>query len=361
MLRVIPKYGALSWILQARGNAFSSVSSCYLAVSSIPYSTTPDRDSHPTSSMPCQPGELRADQLLSKLWRQSNIRTKMNFRYAVKDDIKYLVKMTQEYNWWYSEFEYNILLDLDPCSLTVATNKCNIPIGFMGICRILPEITYNGPFIVRKDYRGSGIGKIFNKAMVLLQTDSNGCMDLDHNFVDHYSKKGFIYKSYKFNCFQGIVNDNCRSKSKAQGTCNIAIISNNELPLVLEYDRSVYKGLDRERILRACLFDENVVSVISLCDGQTTGYGSLIKCAKTNKYSIASLFADDDFVVEEILEQMLKVVPNGANLTIQLMADKQLSERFSQFKFSFQMQRVFNKHLVEADLKRMYFVNDFMF
>lgn len=213
---------------------------------------------------------------------------------------------------------------------------------------------------MRKDHRSLGIGKIFNKAMEHLQANNNGCMDLDHNFVEHYRGKGFVHKSFKFNCFQGKASDKCRIKNTANIKCNITEVSHNELPLVLDYDRMVYKGLIRERILRACLFGEHVYSVAGVCCGKVVGYGSLIMCTTTNNYSVCSLFADNYVIVDKILEKLLEVVPNGAYLTIQLVTDKQLPERFHHLEYTFQMQRVFNKYKIETDLQRVYFVNDFM-
>ena len=57
------------------------------------------------------------------------MQTKLTFRYAGWDDIKHLVEITREQSWWYSDFEFSVLLKLDPCSLIIASDEHGIPVG----------------------------------------------------------------------------------------------------------------------------------------------------------------------------------------------------------------------------------------
>ena len=57
------------------------------------------------------------------------MQTMLTFRHAGWDDIKRLVEITREESWWYSEFEFYVLLKLDPCSLIIASDKHDIPVG----------------------------------------------------------------------------------------------------------------------------------------------------------------------------------------------------------------------------------------
>ncbi|XP_045202992.2 uncharacterized protein LOC123556392 [Mercenaria mercenaria] len=357
MYRVIRKNCASACsLLFTRSNNYSSrAPPRHVAASQI----CKELSENGSTSSSSRPSVLYADKQQLIFSRINDITDKIHFRHAVAEDIDNLVAMTNEEGWWYTAFHYKVLLKLDPFAITVAADEADTPVGFIGVCNVLPGIAYNGPFIVRKDFRGVGIGNILNKLMKELIAERNGCMDLDHDFVEHYVQKGFIHKSYKFKLYKLTVSDYCRNVNEKASKCNIVPITNKLLPFVLEYDRGIYRGLDRERILRACLFGDSVHTVAALCDETIKGYGSLIK-STTNTYSISTLFGDSENVVEDILGNMLELVPNGASLIALLVEDKQLSKRFSRFETYFIMQRIFNKFNIETDLDRMYYVNDYM-
>lgn len=230
--------------------------------------------------------------------------------------------------------------------------------GYVGVCHILDNLCYLIHFLVRKDLRGEGVGRQLYSAMLDRLLDKNGYMDVHRRDIELQEKKGFIHKSFKFNAFIGTVTSRCRGANSKKTQSNILPLISNELwHLVIGYDRSVYKDVDREKMLRMFLFGDNIYAVAAVCNGAVKGYGSLMILSE-NESSINTIFGDDDDVVDDIIKSLLENIPDGSTLTFNLLADKRLPERFADFEVYSSQQRLYNKYSLEsnADTGRMFYI-----
>lgn len=223
---------------------------------------------------------------------------------------------------------------------------------------MLSNTTYIGHFIVGKDNRGNGIGKKLWRMMTQRTQDQNLCLDAVDSLVQWYVRQGFVHKSYQLKSFTGVVSSQCRSNVGKQ-KYDIVPVADDTWPMVLTYDKRVYRGVDREQIVRAWLSGSGIYSVVALSDKTVNGYGSFVNVVE-NEYSVRTVFGDNEDVVEHILENMLKQIPNGAILTFAWMTDKLLPERFRGFKLSLVQQRLYTKFKIETETDMMYIVCDHM-
>lgn len=223
---------------------------------------------------------------------------------------------------------------------------------------MLSNTTYIGHFIVEKANRGNGIGKKLWRFMTQRTQYKNLCLDAVDSLVQWYVQQGFVHRSYQMKSFTGVVSSQCRTNVGKQ-KYDIVPVANDTWSMVLAYDKRVYHGVDRERILRAWLSGSGIYSIVALSDKTVNGYGSFVNVAD-NEYSVRTVFGDNEDVVEHILENMLKHIPNGASLTFAWMTDKLLSERFRGFKLILDQQRLYTKFKIEPETDMMYIVCDHM-
>lgn len=189
-------------------------------------------------------------------------------------------------------------------------------------------------------------------------SDKNGYMDVDCRDIKLQEQKGFIHKSFKFNTFAGTVTSRCRGadSKKTQGSI-LPLITNELWYLVIDYDRTVYRGVDREKMLRMFLFGDNMYAVVAMNGGVVKGYGS-VTISYEYESAINTVLGDDDDVSDDIIKCLIENIPDGSPLTFNLLADKRLPERFADFNVYSAQQRLYNKYSLESNAHtgRMFYI-----
>ncbi|KAH3850884.1 hypothetical protein DPMN_093360 [Dreissena polymorpha] len=124
--------------------------------------------------------------------------------------------------------------------------------------------------------------------------------------------------------------------------------------MVMKYDRQVYRTLDRERFLRAWFGVDGCRAVVALRCNQVVGYGRIHEKPR-QEYGLRNVFADDDSVVEAILRELFKDVPEAH--VVHFMKDEgKPMQKYLEHSVSgdFSGIRIYKKYPVETIADKMW-------
>ncbi|KAH3854461.1 uncharacterized protein F36G3.2-like [Dreissena polymorpha] len=241
---------------------------------------------------------------------------------------------------------------LDPNYLMVAVDKNDEPVGYGGLTQAASDIFYLGNFIVREDFRGKGIGKLIWQALLGRAGDRNIALDAVTYMEDWYAKNGFKFRSSKVGFFKVCVNEDMKQAVPSEYTCRH--ITDDIWPMVMKYDRKIYPTFDRERILRAWLGVDGTRAVVALHGNKVVGYGSIHEQTKQT-YGVRNVLADNESVVEIILRELFKDLPESTVVRFIKMEDKPLPKYLENSVGGyFTSLRMYNKYPVEGIVDKMW-------
>lgn len=224
--------------------------------------------------------------------------------------------------------------------------------GFGGISQSAPGVMYLGNFIVRKDLRRKGIGRLIWKAMLERAGNQNIVLDGGSKMGDWYTDHGFPFHTFKI--LFHLVTVTMDMKKSIQSKYETTALSDDMWPSLMEYDKYVYTSFDRERILRAWFAGDKVRVVIAKDAGEIVGYGSIHRMPH-NHYGIRNVFADNEAVIETILHDMLADLPEGTTVHFTLVDGKPLPKYIQHSVYLEETaQRMFSKFKIETNTDKMW-------
>ena len=206
--------------------------------------------------------------------------------------------------------------------------KIFLLLGFGAVYNISSDLAYLGMFIVRKDLRRQGIGAKLWSAMMASAGERNVCLDGAKAMVPWYTKQGFVHHGHRV-VLHTVRVTQAMKLGGAHAAIKVASLGNGMWPMLLDYDRKVYRNLDRncrERILRACLGDADVKAVMATNVTGVVGYGSIHR-KENDAYGIRYVYADDADVVDALLRTLLVDVSEGSLLYFWPVVGKDVLER----------------------------------
>ncbi|KAH3854466.1 uncharacterized protein LOC127870795 [Dreissena polymorpha] len=235
----------------------------------------------------------------------------------------------------------------DPKYLMVTVDENDEAVGYGGITHATPDIFYLGNFIVREDLRGKGIGKLIWQALIERAGNRNIALDAVSYTRDWYENNGFKFSTSKVAYFNVCVNEAVKKSVQSEYTCRD--LTEDLWPMMVKYDRQVYPTLNRERILRACFCVDSQRAVVALHSNQVVGYGSIHE-KPHQEYELKNVFADDEGVVEAMLRELFKDVPEGRVVHFEKIEGKPMPKYLerSDSPFDFSGIRMYNKYPVET-------------
>ncbi|KAH3854463.1 uncharacterized protein F36G3.2-like [Dreissena polymorpha] len=236
---------------------------------------------------------------------------------------------------------------LDPKYLMVAVDENDEPVGYGGITLATPDICYIGNFIVREDWRGKGIGQLISQALIERAGDRNIAMDAVSYMGDFYERNGFKFSTSNVAYNTVCVNEAMKKSVQSEFKCRD--LTEDLWPMVTKYDRQVYPTLDRERILRAWFCAEGSRAMVAFRVNQVVGYGSIHE-KPHQEYGLKNVFADNESVVEAILRELFKEVPEGRLAHFEKDEGKPMPKylEHSVSRFDFTGIRMYNKYPLET-------------
>ncbi|XP_045206556.2 uncharacterized protein LOC123558753 [Mercenaria mercenaria] len=247
--------------------------------------------------------------------------SEVSIRQSKPEDVKLLMEFAEDFEWDLSMYDHLSYIKIDPNYLIVAADRNDEPVGFCGVSQNAPNTIYFGNFIVRKDLRKKGIGRLLWTAMLEKAGDQNIVLDGGPDMADWYIAHGFPFQAYKVQfCVVKVTSD---MKQSIQSSYDTVTLTENMWPALMEYDRQVYPTFDRTRILRAWFSGELVRVAVAMKAGKIVGYGSIHR-KPNNEYGLRNVFGDNEDVIEALLYNMLSGLPIGTVVHFMILEDKPL-------------------------------------
>jgi GNAT superfamily N-acetyltransferase len=158
------------------------------------------------------------------------------------------------------------------------------------------EYSFAGPLIVRRDWRGQGVGRQMIAFLLEQGKSRTIAWDGAADVLPAYERMGFRFAYW-----------NHRFRGWAEGEEQGDLVPAGEMPFeeLAGYDRAIFKA-SRGPFLRALLDHESTRSLASVKGGKLAGYGVLRKCRTGHK--VGPLFADDRRTAEKILRGLISTI-----------------------------------------------------
>ncbi|XP_052784761.1 uncharacterized protein LOC128220422 [Mya arenaria] len=237
----------------------------------------------------------------------------VTIRQAKQQEIQVLETWIKDIGWDSSTYDAISQLKIDPNSLLVAADKEDKPIGFGSVVACGNGLVYVGNYIVRADLRGKGFGRIlFRDGIMKRLGNRNGVLDSEPEMADTYRKYGFIYPGVHTVRFTIAIDNDIKFKP-IQDNTNIQVkpLENDHWPGILQYDKTVYPTVDREKILRAFFVGPNVTTLVALEQDKAVGFGSLHK-KEEGLFGLRSVLAENEEIAEKIIQMLFQHAAQGS-------------------------------------------------
>ena len=179
-------------------------------------------------------------------------------------------------------------------------------------------VSYNGAygfmgfFIVKPEYRSSGIGRKLwfqrrEKLRERLKQNAPIGMDGVVAMQAFYAKGGFkiAFKDERY----------ARTAERFMADKNISEITENDFEAVLELDKKCF-GFERENFLNAWLNQPTAKTFKYTLNGRLQGFAMVRKCL--NGWKVCPLFAENYTIAEALYQACLSGIPRGENLFIDI-------------------------------------------
>jgi predicted GNAT family N-acyltransferase len=173
------------------------------------------------------------------------------------------------------------------------------------------RFAYVGMYVVPKELRGQGFGKIIFK-QVLKHTEAN--RDITSVGLNCYAAVSPLYKALGFETYT--VDDIWKLSgyiAKQPAASNaLAEVSESMLTKVIDYDATVF-GTERSIFLQGLISKANTASVFAEENNQMHGYGVISQRAPaqpepTTSYRIGPIYARNQKIASELLERLIAAV-----------------------------------------------------
>lgn len=215
-------------------------------------------------------------------------------------------------------------------------------------------MVYVPAYIVRPDRRGKGIGKKLWNAMLERAEDRNIILDSVPAMESWYHDQGFQPSTTKVIFYHLVVSEDIKVTVLTKFDFQQLRYDTKTWQDVLEYDIQVYRGFNRERIIKTWYVGENVDSLVAYDAGKVVGYGSIHR-KPNGTYGLRNVFADTEDALEAILRKLFEPVKVGSYVRFMLLDGKPLPSYLKHSTTAnYFARRMFTKKMIEMDKDKIW-------
>lgn len=211
------------------------------------------------------------------------------------DGLKLLVEWAQDEGWNPGIGDHDIYFQTDPDGFYGIFDG-NEMIGGGSVVSYEGDFGFMGLFIVKRDYRSSGIGKqlwYFRRDTLLARLKPGASIGMEGvvNMQPFYAKGGFAlaFRDERFELEGG----------RFEFDNRISRIDSGDFEKIHSYDTLCF-GVDRKRFIKSWLQRDTAVGFKYEDGGKISGFAVIRKAAKGKR--IGPLFADNPSIAEELLK-----------------------------------------------------------
>lgn len=228
----------------------------------------------------------------------------------------------------------------------------NEPVATISAVKYGSFFGFLGFYIVRKEYRGMGLGlHIWNAGLERLEGRSVG-LDGVVAQQENYRKSGFTlaYRNIRFH------GNSRKTKAEHEGIKALSEISFND---VFSYDQPFFP--DERRVFLQCWINQANCTALGIMDhNQLAGYGVIRSCR--SGYKIGPLFADRADLAETLFCALTTIVPEGSPFFLDIPEVNPVALEMAQqhdMTIVFETARMYKGKSPELPLDRIFGITSF--
>jgi len=269
-----------------------------------------------------------------------------------KADLEMVMGWANEEQWEPGKFEAKALYNIDPHGYNLLTLN-DKPIASLAAVKHSSEYGFLGLYIVKKEYRGKGYGKIlWDVAIKRLKScdviELNGVLEQTKNYTKEAFEIDTINTRWSGVPSQAII----KQTLKHFNLSNLTINKDYSLTELLDYDEKV-TGLTRRTFLINWINMPESHLLIAKKDKTICGYGLLSKTQ--NGYKIAPLFANNLEIARILFAKLCEYKENDSSLHIDTNENNESAITLIE---QFQLKKVFNTQRMYYKGKARYLQNN---
>lgn len=231
-------------------------------------------------------------------------------RPASKDEFAIAVEWAAAEGWNPGLGDLETFYNVDPAGFLMGWQD-GVPVSSISVVRYSKQFGFLGFYIVRSNYRGTGVGlATWNAGMAHLGDRTIG-LDGVVDQQENYKRSGFVYagKNVRFTGVPLI-----ETETRFEGS--IRDFLPTDIDAVLAYDKFCFP-VDRESFVRDWTDVQHSnyrKTKIALVDGELAGYATIRECR--SGYKIGPLFADTQQIAQGLFEQLCSGLPKGSEISL---------------------------------------------
>ncbi len=173
------------------------------------------------------------------------------------------------------------------------------PVGCVSAVRYGEDLGFAGLFIVRKEFRGRGIGTALGREALQRMGGRTVGADAVLERAELYAQYGFVELFHSFR-YRGVAGaETCE-------TVALTDLRDVDFERLADFDAAHF-GARRERFLKAWIAQPGGHGVARFEDGEIAGYGYLRKCRVG--YKFGPVFASGPAIARDILDSLSSRIP----------------------------------------------------
>jgi len=234
----------------------------------------------------------------------------------------------------------------------------NEPVSSISVVQYGPNFGFLGFYIVKPEYRGSGIGiKTWNAGLAHLEGLTVG-LDGVIEQQDNYQKSGFTLADRNIR-YTGIPETNL----EVPGNVIIRAVNTYALDAIVAFETGCFP-VKRSGFVRDWLFpaDPQITrrSLYAESDGDVVGYGTIRECQQG--YKIGPLFADSEAIAQALFGSLCAFMPRGSKVSLDTpLANKSAVKiaECARLAPAFETARMYRGPIPNMQIKRIFGITSF--
>ena len=218
-----------------------------------------------------------------------------------------------------------------------------------------PTLAAGGFFIVKKNQRQQGIGKMLWDARLRYLGDVNIGIDAVESRIEPNKVKGFIHATFEMATFIGPVKKEL-IYTDTNPSANVSKYDpETDLTALIQYDAKHHQ-VERAVFLKHFLRPMVTSTFVARRGAEIVGYGS-IQPVEMDMYHIGPVFAEEDQIGCSLINHLLSLVPHDKQVTwdapLENKTAMDIIEKHN-LRLDLKCLRMYNKAPVKLDLQRIY-------
>ena len=222
-------------------------------------------------------------------------------------------------------------------------------------CNLNDSVAFGGYFIVRKDWRRRGVGKLLFDKHLKHIGDRNFGIDAVEDRVEHDKKDGFIHMSFPVSAYMGIPDRANLATLDDEHAGSLVKFNPDLFEQLFVYDTKMHT-IPRREFLKCWIKEDITTTYCAVAEGGIEGYGC-VQPIEGGSYMIGPVFADTPELAGGLFTKLMLSVPEGKQVAFDIPSENPLSQAIvkrHKMVFELKLYRMYTKEVLKFDLEKVY-------